>query len=142
MRTLTLATLGLTALLLATSTALAGGGHNGQCCGDCECGRTRGKEARAAERAAGWDQASGENWHCNYYNPEWTGPVALVVPPTAEKYREMGWGVGNTRMRRIYPQFSRQYPGPFTGGSEGFAPMPPWPRDTTQAGYYYVRGPW
>jgi len=139
MRNLTLASLAATALLLVAQESLAGHGHKKEqaACG-CNCEPHHGGKARAY----GWQQAAGQNWHCNYYNPEWGAPVALVVPPTAEKYREMGWGVGNTRMRRIYPQFSRQYPGPFTGGSEGFAPMPAWPSDTTQAGYYYVRGPW
>src|SRR5437868_6319816 len=46
-------------------------------------------------------------WHCGYYDVEWGSPVALVVPPTTSRYREMGWGVGNTRMRRIGDQFDR-----------------------------------
>ncbi|MCE9547330.1 MAG: hypothetical protein K8T25_17800 [Planctomycetia bacterium] len=81
-------------------------------------------------------------WHGDYYHTEWGTPVALVVPPTAEKSREMGWGVGNTRMRRIYNQFGRQYPGEVDGGGAPFRPTPQWPSDTTQFGVYYVRGPW
>ena len=138
MRTLTIAALALAALLATANLATAGGHHKEQKACGCNCEPHHGAKARCQQ----WQQAAGQNCHCDYYNPEWGAPVALVVPPTAEKYREMGWGVGNTRMRRIYPQFSRQYPGEFTGGSEGFRPMPPIPSDTTQAGYYYVRGPW
>lgn len=83
-------------------------------------------------------------WHCNYYHAEWGSPVALVVPPTAEKQWNMGWGVSNDRLSRIYHQFGRAYPGEYVGGGEGqqFLPTPRWPSDTSQFGVYYVRGPW
>lgn len=81
-------------------------------------------------------------WHGGYYHSEYGAPVALVVPPTAHQRTEWGWGVGNTRIRRIDHQFSRPYPGPGAGMGTGFYPTPPWPSDTTQFGVHYVRGPW
>ena len=82
-------------------------------------------------------------WNCNYYHTEWGSPVALVVPPTAEKQYSMGWGVGNTRLTRIYHQFGRPYPGAAAGGvGQPFQATPYWPSDTSQFGVYYVRGPW
>jgi hypothetical protein len=67
--------------------------------------------------------------------------VALVVPPTAEYQTKWGWGVGNTRVVPIAPQFGRNYPGPAVPGI-GFQPTPRWPSHTDQFGVYYVRGPW
>ena len=82
-------------------------------------------------------------WHCNYYHTEWGSPVALVVPPTAERQYSMGWGVGNTRLTRIHHQFGRPYPGEFSGDvGRQFQATPNWPSDTSQFGVYYVRGPW
>ena len=84
-------------------------------------------------------------WHCNYYHVEYGSPVALVVPPTAERQWNMGWGVSNGRLSRIWHQFQRAYPGPAAGdagtGAQYMA-TPPWPSDTSQFGVYYVRGPW
>ena len=81
-------------------------------------------------------------WHCGYYYTPWGSPVALVVPPTAEKQYSMGWGVGNTRLTRIYHQFGRPYPGTTVGPGGRFRATPYWPSDTAQFGVYYVRGPW
>jgi hypothetical protein len=83
-------------------------------------------------------QARQTTWNGPYANPAWGVPVALVTPPTAEKQTNWGWGVGNTRVSTIAHQF------PWGGyyGCEPMAPTPPWPSDTTQFGYYYVRGPW
>ena len=82
-------------------------------------------------------------WHCNYYHAEWGSPVALVVPPTAEKQWNMGWGVANDRLTRIYHQFGRPYPGEYVDGEgQQFLPTPRWPSDTSQFGVYYVRAPW
>ena len=33
-------------------------------------------------------------WNCGYYYTQWGSPVALVVPPTAERQYSMGWGSG------------------------------------------------
>jgi len=82
-------------------------------------------------------------WHCNYYHMEWGSPVALVVPPTAERSFNNGWGVGNTRLTRNWHQFGRPYPGDGAGAiGRSFQATPPWPSDTSQFGVYYVRGPW
>jgi len=82
-------------------------------------------------------------WHGRYYHIGWSGPVALVVPPTAEMTSDYSWGVGGTRVTRIDHQFQRPYPGYYPNGyGYGFAPTPRWPSDTSQFGVYYVRGPW
>ncbi len=83
------------------------------------------------------------SWHGSYYDPAWGMPVAIVVPPTAQSQTNWGWGVGNTRVTGIPHQFQPGYPmggGMYDRGM--FRPTPPWPSDTTQFGYYYVRGPW
>lgn len=82
------------------------------------------------------------SWNCGYYYTQWGSPVALVVPPTAERQYSMGWGVGNTRLTRIYHQFGRPYPGNYFGPGRRFLATPYWPSDTAQFGVYYVRGPW
>jgi hypothetical protein len=83
-------------------------------------------------------------WHGGYYDVSYGAPVAVVVPPTAERQTNYGWGVGNTRVSRIDAQFMIPYPGAGAAGASGygFRPTPPWPSDTTQFGDYYVRGPW
>src|SRR5688572_3064725 len=45
------------------------------------------------------------DWHAGYYHTMWGRPVALVVPPTARYQTNYGWGIGNTRVTPIYPQF-------------------------------------
>jgi len=81
-------------------------------------------------------------WHGNYYHVAWGMPVALVVPPTAENETNWGWGVGNTRVTPICPQFGRAWPGPGHYDCRQFKSLPHWPSDTNQYGVYYVRGPW
>ena len=44
-------------------------------------------------------------WHGDYYDVAWGVPVAMVVPPTAEKQAHLGWGVGATRVTPIEHQF-------------------------------------
>ena len=86
-------------------------------------------------------------WHGNYYHRQYGAPVALVVPPTANAERRMGWGVSQTELMPIYHQFRRAYPGMVDGGMGGgmggpFRPTPYQPSHTDQFGIYYVRGPW
>jgi len=83
-----------------------------------------------------------QSWHGGYYHTAWGMPVAVVVPPTAELQTNWGWGVGNTRVTPICPQFERNWPGPGTYSRKQFRPTPAWPSDTEQFGAYYVRGPW
>ena len=87
-------------------------------------------------------RAQGTPWHGSYYNPAWGMPVAVVVPPTARRQTNWGWGTGNTRITRIHHQFGRDYSGPGYYSRGAFRPTPPWPRDTEQSGFNYVRGPW
>ncbi|HLA85359.1 MAG TPA: hypothetical protein VJL29_11240 [Thermoguttaceae bacterium] len=82
------------------------------------------------------------SWTSGYYSAAWGMPVALVVPPTAERQMNWGWGVGNSRVTTIWPQFHRNYPGPYQYDCRTQRPTPLWPSDTTQFGTYYVRGPW
>src|SRR5262245_40423018 len=58
-------------------------------------------------------------WHGAYSDPQWGQPVALVVPPTAEKQTVWSWGVPSASIQPIFPQFRRQYPGPVTPGEWG-----------------------
>ena len=80
-------------------------------------------------------------WHGEYYDVAWGVPVALVVPPTAEKQAHLGSGVGATRVTPISHQFSSGYPLQVERGGP-FHPTPPWPSSTDQFGDYYIRGPW
>lgn len=93
-------------------------------------------EIRACRRARWYP------WHGGYYNVSWGMPVALLVPPNAEFQTHWGWGVGNTRVTPICPQFDRNWPGPGSYDRAMFRPTPRWPSDTDQFGIYYVRGPW
>jgi len=81
-------------------------------------------------------------WHGYHYHVGWGVPVALVVPPTAENQTHWGWGVGNTRITPICPQFQPYPPGAGVYSRAGFLPTPAQPTDTDQFGVYYVRGPW
>jgi hypothetical protein len=145
----------LTATLGAASLARAGGAWRAkhQCvedcgdeCGDCvkcrRCGIKHGTgqcgDGCGNRRAA---KHSCEEWACGYYHTMWGQPVALIVPPTAELQTHWNWGVAQTAVTPIWPQFSREYPGPYYGG-RGFLPTPRWPSSTDQFGVYYVRGPW
>ena len=102
---------------------------------DAQAGRRR--TARNARRFA-----ATRPWHGGYHHVNYGAPVALVVPPTANKSREMGWGVSQSEMAPIHHQFGRAYPGPFAGNGQGFQSHPRWPSHTRQFGVYYVRGPW
>jgi hypothetical protein len=80
-------------------------------------------------------------WHAGYYHTMYGRPLPLVVPPTAQYQTNWGWGIGNTRVTPIYPQFSGPYNGYAYEGYERWRPTPDWPTDTLQFGVYYVRGP-
>jgi hypothetical protein len=86
--------------------------------------------------------AQTQPWHDGYSHPGWGTPVALVVPPTAENQVHYGWGVGATRVTKIYPQFQLGYPGPTHYDVRAFQATPRWPSSTDQLGVYYIRGPW
>jgi hypothetical protein len=81
-------------------------------------------------------------WHGGYYHSAWGMPVALAISPKVEYQTSWGWGVGNTRVTRVWHQFHRNYPGPGAYPPGQFRPTPYWPSDTDQFGVYYVRGPW
>jgi hypothetical protein len=98
--------------------------------------------AHAVQYACRCRCPEGYAWHGNYYYTAWGMPVALVVPPNAEAQFGWGWGVGNTRISPICPQFQRNWPGPGSYDPRTFRPTPRWPSDTDQFGVYYVRGPW
>lgn len=93
-------------------------------------------------------KTASKSWHGGYYNTQYGAPVALMVPPTARMQTSYGWGVSQTTMSPIYPQFQRPYPGPVmvdpsTGmGPAQLLPTPRWPSHTDQFGVYYVRSPW
>lgn len=87
-------------------------------------------------------RAQSSSWHDYYYDPAWGMPVAVVVPPRAKAQTNWGWGVGNTRVTGIPHQFQPGYPAAGIYDRSLFRPTPAWPSDTTQFGYYYIRGPW
>ncbi len=87
-------------------------------------------------------RAQSSSWHDYYYDPAWGMPVAVVVPPRAKAQTAWGWGVGNTRVTGIPHQFQPGYPAQGFYYRNLYQPTPPWPSDTTQFGYYYIRGPW
>ena len=142
---------------LGGNSANAGGHHLGNQCDDCGrhgcgirgCG-IHGCGAHCALHGTGIHGCGahhacrngyGGEWAGNYYHTMWGQPVALVVPPTAELQTHWNWGVAQTRVTPIWPQYSRAFPGPYAGG-RGFLPTPRWPSSTDQFGVYYVRGPW
>jgi hypothetical protein len=95
----------------------------------------------------GWQAAAGQPpstspWHGGYYHTTYGRPVPLVVPPTASWQTDYGWGIGNTRITRIEPQFQGPQEGYPFDTREVWAPQPFWPSDTRQFGVYYIRGPW
>lgn len=82
-------------------------------------------------------------WHAGYYHTMWGRPVALVVPPTATHQTNWGWGIGNTRVTPIYPQFQGPMNSAVTANPYGpYRPQPYYTSDTLQFGVYYIRGPW
>lgn len=92
--------------------------------------------------ARGRDKTPAPTWHGAYYEAGWGMPLALVVPPTAERQVHYGWGVGATRTTPIHHQFEPGYAMPGYYHRAGFLPVPQWPSDTDQLGVYYIRGPW
>jgi hypothetical protein len=91
------------------------------------------------DRGASWHNAN-RSWHGPHYNNQWGHPVAVIVPPVVNFQTHYSWGVARSRMSPIHHQFARPYVDPVTGTTR--YPAPVWPSDTTQLGYYYVRGPW
>ena len=92
-------------------------------------------------------RAATRSWHAGYAHTEWGGPVALMVPPTVRSHTRWSWGVAQSSVSPLYPQFKRPYPGPPMGAQYGDAsgsllPTPRWPSHTDQFGVYYIRGPW
>lgn len=148
--------MGLAVLLAGTfgmglKSAEAGGGlrakyNCGNECGD-DCGHVHrlGHHCVHCGQGCGGNRRAslhqGEEWAGGYYHTMWGQPVSLIVPPTAELQTHWNWGVSQTSVTPIWPQFSRYFPGPYYGG-RGFAPTPRWPSSTDQFGVYYVRGPW
>jgi hypothetical protein len=109
------------------------------------CGTVQQAAAREPNCKGAWScqcEKCQKSWNAGYYHTAWGTPVALVVPPTAELQTKWGWGVGNTRVTPICPQFKRNYPGDGVYNRAGFRPTPNWPSDTDQFGVYYIRGPW
>ncbi len=90
------------------------------------------------------DVVYGGEWHSGYYHTMWGRPVALVVPPQANYQTNYAWGVGNTTVTPIYPQYYGPSYVPTVGYTPrpGYLPTPYWPSDTRQFGVYYIRGPW
>jgi hypothetical protein len=84
----------------------------------------------------------GGHWHTGYYHTMWAKPLPLVVPPTAQHQTMYGWGIGNTRIGRVYQQFEGPAWGQPYMGVERWYPTPYYPYDTLQMGVYYIRGPW
>jgi hypothetical protein len=81
-------------------------------------------------------------WHAGYYHVMWGRPLAAVVPPTLTHQTNWGWGVGNTRVTPIYPQYVGPLMATSYGGYETYRPTPFYVSDTLQFGVYYIRGPW
>lgn len=98
----------------------------------------------SAGRTHTWNQnqSAQRPWHGEYMNWRWREPTALVVPPTAAYQTSYAWGVGQTRSRPIYHQFSRQSAGVGGIGGGNYSPTPYWPSSTEQFGLYPVRAPW
>lgn len=105
-------------------------------------GQAAAREPNCKGAAACRCQKCQKSWNRGYYHTAWGVPVALVVPPTAEVQTHWGWGVGNTRVTPICPQFKRDYPGDGAYTRGGYWATPNWPSDTDQFGVYYIRGPW
>lgn len=81
-------------------------------------------------------------WHDGYVHTAYGQPLVLMVPPTVQTQREMGWGVSQSEVNPIYHQFQRGFPGPIRDVNTRFRNTPRWPSHTTQFGVYYIRGPW
>ncbi len=82
-------------------------------------------------------------WHAGYSHTMWGRPIALVVPPTVRYQTNWGWGIGNTRITPVNPQFQGPMNSAVTQMSYGpYRPTPYYVSDTLQFGVYYIRGPW
>jgi hypothetical protein len=82
-------------------------------------------------------------WHAGYYHTMWGRPVSLVVPPTVTFQTNYGWGIGNTRVTPVYPQYQGPMNSDITAMQYGpYRPTPYYVSDTLQFGVYYIRGPW
>lgn len=81
-------------------------------------------------------------WHGGYYNQNYGQPLAVVVPPTAHMSNSYSWGVSQNLMYPIHHQFGRSAPGRGAAARGAFRPTPPWPSNTDQFGYHYIRAPW
>jgi hypothetical protein len=82
-------------------------------------------------------------WHAGYYHTMWGRPVALVAPPTVTHQTNWGWGIGNTRVAPLYPQFLGPMNSALTASPYGpYRPTPYYVSDTLQFGVYSIRGPW
>ena len=102
-------------------------------------------EAEAGGRIMNrWGQryAATMSWHNNYVYTPYGQPLALVVPPTVQTHRQMGWGVSQSEMTPIYHQYQRGYPGAIGNATTRFRNTPAWPSHTSQFGVYYLRAPW
>jgi hypothetical protein len=81
-------------------------------------------------------------WHGGYYQQSYGQPLAVLVPPTAHMRTQFSWGVGQNLMYPIHHQFGRSAPGSGAAAPGTLRPTPPWPSNTDQFGYYYIRAPW
>ncbi len=81
-------------------------------------------------------------WHGGYYHQSYGQPLAVVVPPTAHMRTQFSWGVGQNLMYPIHHQFGRSASSPGAAARGTFRPTPPWPSNTDQFGYHYIRSPW
>jgi len=97
---------------------------------------------RTLAGAVAHQRAQRYSWHGGYAHTGTCGPLALVVPPTAEKQTHWSWGVGGTRITTIRHQYEFGYPGQVSYERGLFRPTPTWPSSTDQFGVYYIRGPW
>lgn len=102
-------------------------------------------EAEAGGRIMNhWGQryAATMSWHDNYVYTASGQPLALVVPPTVQTHRQMGWGVSQSELTPIYHQYQRGFPGAIGNATTRFRNTPRWPSHTSQFGVYYLRAPW
>jgi hypothetical protein len=106
----------------------------------------------AMNAEAGWGNRAARMAHVHTQQHPWNGtyaytpnggPVALIVPPTADSMASWSWGVSQSEMRPLYHQFGRGYqPGMMGGSGSPYHFTPAWPSHTDQFGVYPVRGPW
>jgi hypothetical protein len=110
------------------------------------CGRAQAQEVQYAgyePQAINTVMMDPGAWHAGYSHTAWGQPVALVIPPTVTHQTNWGWGIGNTRITPVFPQYN----GPMTAGPSQYPygphrPTPYYVSDTLHFGVYYIRGPW